>query len=80
MTQLVPMNEPKVGIGPARPAIIAQRFECPSCNAATAEPCRLNGRFPQEYSHEARHQAARRSDWRAIMRELPISTGWEIGR
>jgi hypothetical protein len=76
----VPMNAPKVGIGPSRPTIIAHRFWCPSCNAEPGEACRLSPRFTQDYSHIARHRVAQRAAWVALMRELPISTGWTLGR
>jgi hypothetical protein len=76
---LVPMNAPRVGIGPSRPSIIAQRFECPSCGAVGGEPCRLSPAFTQDYSHITRHRVAQRADWRSLMREMPISTGWTIG-
>lgn len=75
----VPMNEPKVGFGPSRPAIIAHRFWCPSCDADAGKACRL-GSFPQTYSHVTRHRVAQRADWVALMREMPISTGWTVGR
>jgi hypothetical protein len=68
--------------GPTRadlPPIIAHRFECPSCGAIGGEPCRLSDKFTQDYSHIARHRAAQRSDWRALMREMNVSTGWTIG-
>jgi hypothetical protein len=76
----VPMNEPKVGIGPSRPAIIAHRFWCPSCNAEAGEACRLSANFTQDYSHIARHRAAQREAWRSLAREMPIETGWTLGR
>jgi hypothetical protein len=66
-------------IGPTRPAIIAHRYWCPSCDAQPGEPCRLNARFTQEYSHEARHQVARRALWLELSRELSLSTGWTVG-
>jgi hypothetical protein len=74
-----PMNEPKVGIGPSRPTIIAHRFWCPSCDAAAGEACRLSPKFSQEYSHVARHREAQRADWRSLTREMPVSTGWTVG-
>lgn len=74
MSDIVPMNEPRVGIGPSRPSIIAQRFWCPSCGAAAAEPCRLSDRFSQEYSHVSRHREAQRADWRSLIREIDAGT------
>jgi len=66
-------------IGPTRPAIIAHRYWCPSCDAQPGQPCRLSPRFTQDYSHEARHQVARRAIWRALSREIPLSSGWTVG-
>lgn len=64
--------------GPDRPAVIAERFECPSCGAAAAEPCRL-GSYPQRACHVARHREAQRALWRALRREMSIDTGWTLG-
>lgn len=58
--------------GPERPAIIAHRYWCPSCDAQPAEPCRLSPRFTQKWSHEARHRVAQRALWRELMREYDI--------
>lgn len=74
------MTQYATPIGPERPAIIAHRYWCPSCDAAAGEPCRLSPRFTQDYSHVSRHQVAQRALWRELSRELPISTGWTIGR
>jgi hypothetical protein len=76
----VPMNAPKIGIGPSRPTIIAQRFWCPSCDAEAGEPCRLSPQFSQDYSHVSRHRVAQREAWRALMREMPVESGWALGR
>lgn len=65
--------------GPDRPEIIAHRYWCPSCDAQPGEPCRLSPRFTQDYSHESRHQGARRAMWRALSRDMDISVGWSIG-
>jgi hypothetical protein len=69
------MRGAKVGFGPALPVIIAQRFWCPSCDAIGGEPCRLSPTMVEQgYSHEARHQAARRSSWRQLVREIEAGT------
>lgn len=49
--------------------IDAQRFDCPSCGAATGEPCRLNGEFPSHVSHENRHRVAERAAWGSLWAE-----------
>ena len=69
------MIQYETSIGPERPAIIAHRYECPSCGAVGGEPCRLSPRFTQEYSHVARHRAAQRADWRQLMREVESGRG-----
>lgn len=80
-------TSPAPVFGPQRPAIIAHRFWCPSCDAQPGEPCRLSPKFTQDYSHVSRHRVAQRHEWRALMLEIereqsPIaSIGFaEVGR
>jgi hypothetical protein len=62
--------------GPTRPAIIAWRFNCPSCDAPAGEPCRLSPTMvEQRYSHIARHRAAQRADWRRLALEIDRGMG-----
>jgi len=62
--------------GPQRPAVIAERFACPSCDAPPGEACHLNAL--QSAIHEQRHRVAQRAMWRELMREMDVQTGWEL--
>src|SRR4051794_19021019 len=51
--------------GPERPAVIAERFSCPSCGAAAGERCRVGAQLAGAI-HESRHQLARGAEWRQL--------------
>lgn len=62
--------------GPYRPAIIAWRFECPSCNAPAGEPCRLSPTMVEQFlSHVSRHRVAQRADWQRLQLEIERGIG-----
>lgn len=60
-----------------RPAVIAERYGCPSCDAPAGQPCRL-GDHPQRGIHMQRHRVAQRADWATLERTMPRQafTGW----
>ena len=66
--------------GPDRPAIIAHRYYCPSCNAQGGEPCKLSPTMvEQTYSHVARHRVAQRELWQGMERQFAAITA-KVGR